>query len=180
MKPSPHQVEYYEGLVRKTAAMTVPLVEDEYEDIVQVLRVKCWRALCAYDPSRSKLPVERYVFSCMRNQVKDLLKRKRRNLLYIEDQKSTQAGDVSTDHFEAAYLVDERSFDGVEAELPLIPCTLSDLERQVLALLYADYTQVETALRLGVPRNEVERAVRSIRSKMADWRPGVTAAVVVA
>jgi DNA-directed RNA polymerase specialized sigma24 family protein len=48
---------------------------------------------------------------------------------------------------------------------------LTALERGVLALLYEGYKQREVALRLGVPRGEVERAVKAIRSKMGDWRP---------
>jgi RNA polymerase sigma factor (sigma-70 family) len=165
-RPSPYTVEFYEGLVRKTAGMTFPLVEDEYEDIVQILRLKCWRALESYDPARATQTVQGYVFMCVRNQVKDLIKKKRRDELYIEDQRA--GGD---DHFDGLYLIDEEPYDAIEAELPLIPSTLTALERGVLALLYEGYKQREVALRLGVPRGEVERAVKAIRSKMGDWRP---------
>lgn len=165
-RPTPYTVEFYEGLVRKTAGMTFPLVEDEYEDIVQILRLKCWRALESYDPARATQTVQGYVFMCVRNQVKDLMKKKRRDELYIEDQRG--AGD---DHFDALYLIDDQGYEGVEAELPLIPNSLSDLERRVLALLYEGYKQREVALRLAVPRGEVERAVKAIRIKMGDWRP---------
>ena len=58
--------------------MYAPHVQEEYEDIVSVLRIKVWRALCAFDPARSSMPVQRYVFSCVKNQAKDLVKKRRR------------------------------------------------------------------------------------------------------
>lgn len=161
------EIPYYEGLIRRTAAMCAPRVEVEYEDIVAIFRIKVWRALEAFDASRSHMPVERYVFSCVKNQEKDILKRKRRHELYVEDVRATDA------RFEESYLAVEEDdvFAEVERELPLIPSTLTDVERQVIVHLYRDLSQRETALLLGLSRSEMERAMRSIRMKMADWRP---------
>jgi RNA polymerase sigma factor (sigma-70 family) len=165
----PTEIPYYEGLIRTTAAMCAPRVEVEYEDIVSIFRIKVWRALEAFDPTRSRMPVERYVFSCVKNQEKDLLKRKRRGELYIEDVRGP--GEGGQDAFEEAYLAAEDDYAGVERELPVIPSTLSQLERQVIVRLYSGLTQRETAFAMLLTRSEMERTMRDIRTKMADWRP---------
>lgn len=171
----PSEIAFYEGLIRKTAAIYSPRIQEDYEDIVQILRVKVWKALLAYDPERSTQQVEKFVFSCVANQVKDLLKRKRRNELYIEEIRGTEL-ETQTDVFDGRYLAvtSEQALAEAELERPLIPSTLTDVERRVLALLYADYSQRESATRLGLTRAEVERAVRGIRQKMADWQPSTT------
>lgn len=169
----PYTVQFYEGLVRRTAAKFGDRIEEEYEDLLSILRIKCWRALESYDSTRSKMPVERYVFSCLYNQVKDLLKRQRRNHLYIEDVAPSTAAKARRDAFDARYLcVDE---DEVFAEVvegtPLIPSTLSPAERRVIVYLYLEYTQADIALALNLTKREVAKTVKSIRQKMADWRP---------
>lgn len=173
---TPRDIEFYEGLVFKTASMYAAYVEEDLEDIQQVLRIKVWRALEAFDPTRSSMTRQRYVFSCVKNQCKDLVKKKRRNELFIEDVSGVKVGTddfTVRDAFEARYLCSDASehFDHIESGPPLIPSTLSKLEREVVALLYLDFSQKEAATLLGVRRNEMERAVRSLRDKMADWRP---------
>jgi len=150
--------------------MYSPLVEDDFEDVQQLLRVKVWRALAAYDPARSRLPVERYVFSCVRNQVKDILKRKRRNEVYIDDFGQL---DNSRDYFEAKFLTEtqEECYAAVEDEPPLIPKTLSAEERRVVCLLYAGYSAREVAGKLELKSAAVTAHVQNIRIKMSDWRP---------
>jgi predicted DNA-binding protein (UPF0251 family) len=44
----------------------------------------------------------------------------------------------------------------------------------VVAYLYLGYRQTEIATMMSCPRREIERRVRSIRRKMADWRPSLT------
>ena len=51
--------------------------------------------------------------------------------------------------------------------------TLTLVERRVIVDLYSDHSQRETAFLLGMGRSEMERTMRSIRTKMADWRPRV-------
>lgn len=172
----PQELAYYEGLVFKTAAMYSPLVEEDFEDVQQLLRMKVWRALAAYDPARSKLPVERYVFSCVRNQVKDILKRKRRNEVYIDDFGQL---DNSRDYFEAKFLAEthEETYADIEEEPPLIPSTLSVLERRIVCLLYAGYSTRETAAKLELRSAVITASLQSIRVKMSDWRPPVEQAV---
>lgn len=172
----------YEGLIHKTASMYVGIVEEEFDDVVQILRVKVWRALEAFDPARSKLPVDRYVFGCMRNQVMDLLKKKRHGTLFIEDVAPVGGAEHMShgssapgmrDKFDQRYLsVDhETVFGGCEDVAPLIPSTLTERERQVVALLYLDYRQVEIAEMLDLKKGEMARMVSSVRVKMGDWRP---------
>jgi RNA polymerase sigma factor (sigma-70 family) len=157
-------IGFYEGLVRKTAAIIAPYVQEDYEDIVSILRIKVWRALEAFDSTRSAMPVERYVFSCVANQKKDLLKRRRRHEVSFDD-----LADAAT--YEPSVTADS-VYAEVEAELPVIPCTLTQLERAVILRLYTDCSQRETAVLLGLSRAEMERTVKGIRTKMADWRPG--------
>lgn len=160
-KLRPTEIPYYEGLIRKTASMCAPKVQEEYEDIVSIFRVKVWRALGTYDPSRSTMTVQAYVFSCVKNQEKDLLKRKRRQEVFFDE-----VPDVSRlDHHDV--------YGDVEREQPVIPSTLTAVEREVIVRLHMDYSQRDIAATLGLTRSEMERVVRSIRVKMADWRPSV-------
>jgi RNA polymerase sigma factor (sigma-70 family) len=169
--PAPTDIAYYEGLIHKTASMYVNLVDDDFDDIVSVLRIKVWKALRAFDPSKVRTQtVEKYIFMCVKNQCKDLIRKKRRHEVLMDDL-SPDGGDapvgwmrqLSTDH--------EQEYGAVEEEELLVPSTLSALERRVVFWLYLDRTHREVADLLGLTRAEMERAVRTIRQKMADWRP---------
>lgn len=156
--PASTEIAYYEGLVRKTAAMIAPLVQEEYEDIAAILRIKVWRALVAFDPARARLPVERYVFMCVTNQKKDLLKRKRRCEVPLDEEYDARV-DPDVVYCE------------VEDVAPIIPSTLSGFERDLVARLYLGYTERQVAGVLGLTRSQMERALEGVRVKMADWRP---------
>lgn len=157
------EIPYYEGLIHKTAGMYARFIQEDYDDIVSILRIKVWWALEYYDPARSRQPVDRFVFSCVKNQVKDLLKRKRRDEVYLEDQPES-----ITDH----HCVDaDVVFQDIERELPGIPNTLTGVEREVLVRLYLSLTQREVSADLGLTRSEMEKTMRSLRTKMADWEP---------
>lgn len=164
------QPEDYEGLVYATAALVAPLVQEEFEDIAQLLRVKVWRALEAFDPTRSRLPRRRYVFMCVTNQVKDIKNRKRRYDLHIE---ALGEDGAAHDGFELRYLaVDaEVVYAEVDDEPLVLPTTLSAQEGQVVILLCEDYKQAEVGRMLHMDKRGMERAMRAIRSKMADWKP---------
>jgi RNA polymerase sigma factor (sigma-70 family) len=153
--PQSTEIAFYEGLVRKTAALVSPFVQEEYEDIVAILRIKVWRALVAFDPERATQPVERYVFMCVANQKKDLLKRKRRQEVPLDD---THDQRVERD---VVYLA-------VEDATPVLPVTLNVLERNLIARLYLGYTERQTARSLGLSRAEMERALEGVRSKMTE------------
>ena len=167
---APTEILHYEGLIRKTAAMCAPRVQEEYEDIVSIFRIKVWRALGTFDPSRSTMTVQAYVFSCVKNQEKDLLKRKRRQEVLMADSAAELAGQVTSE---------DDVYAEVERELPVIPSTLTGLERQVIVRLYLDETQRDIAVGFGMTRSEMERVVRSIRTKMADWKPSPAPASVL-
>jgi DNA-directed RNA polymerase specialized sigma24 family protein len=63
----------------------------------------------------------------------------------------------------------------VDEDDVLIPSTVTAFERRVLLLLYTgDYKQGEMALRLGVEKREVEKAIRALRDKFADWCPSAS------
>lgn len=178
---TPYEIAYYEGLVFKTTSMYVEIVEDDFDDVQQFLRIKVWRALESFDPALARQTVDGYVFQCMRNGVKDLLKKKRRDLSYIEDhadhyQHEPHGSNAPRplDRFEHSYLSadHEQTFGAVDEQGALVmPSTLTPTERSIVALLYAGYTQKEAAVHLGLRRAEMERSVKSIRQKLADWRP---------
>lgn len=166
----------YEGLIHCTAERYVGFLDHDLDDIKQVLRVKVWQALTAYDGSRSPQAIERFVFSCMRNRVKDLLKEQdRRNdrrqgtQLYLED----SPGHATQEAFELRYLAqdDELAYAEVEDEPVPLPSTLTELERSVVRLLVLDYAQTEVARELGVSRQRVRTALAAVQEKMGDWAP---------
>lgn len=180
------RVEYYEGLVKKTAGKYHAIVQEEYEDMCQILRLKVFQALESFKPEKSRVPAANYVFSCVRNQVKDLFKRKRRDELLIEDiAPSVDTNGYGreftglTDTFDSKYmrLDEDEVFAEILRETPLIPSTLTDTERGVLVGLYLEYQQKDIAERLGITIREVARAVKAIKVKMADWKPSSTGSV---
>lgn len=191
----PRLLAHYEGLVRKTAARyagIMRIVGDDFDDVCQVLRLKVWKALLAFEPGRyseDRLVAARdsYVFGCLRNQIKDMLKQAERSKGTPRDSYSIEGfttgrgdrienpGDAGSerDRFDSRYLQvrEDEVFGEVEADAVLIPSTLNPNERRVLICMYLEYSQPEAALRLGLQRTEVERAVKNIRKKMADWKP---------
>jgi hypothetical protein len=42
--PNPTQVEFSERLIHKTASLHVTYVDEEFEDLVSILRIEAWRA----------------------------------------------------------------------------------------------------------------------------------------
>lgn len=140
----------------------------------QLLRLKVAQALVAFDASRSGMETKDYVFGCMRNRVKDLLKEQdRRNRrrgggqLHVEDISERDS------RFESRYfqVSDEQAFLAVEDEWMPLPATLTELERHVVYFLLLDLNQTEIARELGVSRERVRSAHRSVETKMEDWRP---------
>lgn len=174
-------IQRYEGLIFKTATLYEGRVEGmDLDDLRQVFRIKVWRALQSYDPTRSSLPEGRFVFGCLVNQGKDLLRRKRRGDLYIED--VAPANDYENgprDRFESHYLSlePEEVFGLIEREETVVPNTLTGVERRVVCLLYADYKKSEIARALEISRHAVETAIDRVQDKMADWAPIVPEAV---
>lgn len=183
-------ISHYERLIFKHAMRVTGIVEMDFDDIQQVYRVKVWKALESFDEVRfGGRPLHRpgastcrcrqcrYVFLCLKNMEKDLLKRKRRGDLYIEDIAPTgsieASGLQSRDRFESRYLsagADE-VYGSVEDEPVLLPSTLSQRERRIVVLLYRDFSQAEIRRDLGLERSEMDRTVKSIRLKFEDWRP---------
>jgi RNA polymerase sigma factor (sigma-70 family) len=172
----PSVLRHYEGLVYKTAGMLAPYVEMEREDIQQVLWIKVFRALMAWNPERSRTSRDKYVFMCVHDQGKDVLKRVRRGTLHIEDFRRDDAAEEGQrqDGFDARYLSQshEDTYGAVE-EAVLIPSTLTAQERRLVVLLYREYRQIEAARMMGIAKKDVEKLLASIRDKMADWNPGI-------
>lgn len=161
-RPPHPPVEHYEGLIFTHSLRIVGRVEDDLDDIRQTYRIKVWTALAAYDPARCRTSVDRWVFCCLKNAEKDMLKKRRRGELHLEDV------DVS-ERFQSVDA--EVVYAQVEASRPLLPNTLSGLELRAVVLLYRGYKQTEAARRLGIDARAMKRIVRSVRDKMADWKP---------
>jgi len=154
----------------------------DFDDICAVLRIKVWKALEAYDPDRWA-DRDGYVFMCVRNQGKDLVKRRTpehiaRDALYIEDvapvhhDSPRENNNGIRDAFELRYLsMNGEAFDKVIEEPLRLPNTLTTNERRVLMLLYLEHRQAEIAPILGLTPSKVKACVKGIREKMADWMP---------
>lgn len=182
---NPELLRHYEGLVYRTAQMIDRFVEDDFDDIVQELRIKVWKALEKWDPARAPKLVAKYgedvardrsVFAWVKNKQIDIVKKKRRgdvslDSLGIRDTVSEFGVDGQLVGLHAAVGAEDEGFARAEAGLPLIPSTLGDMELRVMCLLYADYWQSEIAATLGIEKRDVERILRSVRRKMADWKP---------
>lgn len=180
-----------------TARRYHPFVQDDFEDICQFLRIKVYRALLSYDARKARAiredgrdPRDAYVFSCVKNGAKDLFKRGQRDEVFLEDLAPASSFDSSDgrpglksrDRFEheiGMTSTHEQVYGTVEDDDVLVPNTLSDLEKHVVVLLYRDYRQSEVARKLGLPKRDMERTMRSIRQKLADWRPNVEVVVFV-
>lgn len=186
LKPEkdPTRVEYYEGLVKTTAGKYHAVVQEEYEDMCQTLRLKVLEALASYDPKRAKQPIKGYVFSCVYNKVKDFLKRRRRDDLHLEDVAPQWTGSANgerqksggTDKFDGKYFMEAEAdaFRDILRQTPLIPESLTETEEKVLLGLYLECQQREIADRFDLSPREVAKAVKAIKEKMADWKPSST------
>lgn len=172
----------FEGLVLETARQIVSSgVELEFEDIAQLLRIKVWRAVVAYDSAHERrLPLRNFVFGCLYNMRKDILKRPRRYNASVEAARARPAGITEggagwADVFDGRYLsIDaEVVYAEVECEEIVLPCTLTAIERRVIALRMAGRLLIEIDAELGLSRSQREAVMVSVRAKLADWAPSV-------
>lgn len=164
----------FEGLVRATAARYATYLDDDIEDIAQELRVKVWYSLQRYDRRRATQEIEQFVFSCVVNRVKDLLKgqsrlnaRRNGGPLYVEDCSASNPSAFEAEHFSTG--IDTVVEAVVELEKVELPSTITPDEKRVVVLLLLDLKQTEIAQVLGVPRSRVRATHTTIREKMADW-----------
>jgi DNA-directed RNA polymerase specialized sigma24 family protein len=182
----PKVLVHYEGLIFVVAQTLIGKgVEMEMEDVQQILRIKTYRSLERFQVERIRRRDEsaaeardRYIRMVLIDQGKDLLKRRRRGELHIEDLVATSpqadsGGLESRDWFDEKYLSSSHDdvYREVEAESFDLPATLTPLERRLVLFLYRDYKQSEAGRLLGLDKREIERAMRSIRLKLADWKP---------
>lgn len=189
----PKVLAQYEGLIFSTARLYVRYVDEAVDDIQQILRIKVYKALLSYDASKARPrddgrdPRDAYVFQCVKNQAKDLLKKKPRNESFIEDiapESRNQRGGLQTtrDWFEDAVGLTsshDEVYGAIEDDDLVVPNTLTQLERRVVCLLYAGYRQSEVARKLSLAKRDMERSMRAIRAKMEDWRPDIVPPILV-
>lgn len=169
----PQDPAYYEGLVFATAKLVSPVRGMELEDVQQVLRLKVWTALGQYNKDRSRMTVRAFVYACVRNQAKDLMKRNYVSTptltpMFIEDLCSPNgvSGDVARERFENRYLAERGSYEEVEGEPLPLPADLGADEKTVTLMLFLDYSREEIATECGLSKHRVDVLVKSIRMKM--------------
>lgn len=175
------ELRKYRSLIYKTATLIVGSVEGEFDDIVQTLAIKAWRAHDSFDPARfpgervdelGRSPRDRYVYFCIRNAVIDLQRKRRRPEVSLEGVKESRF--QSRDSFDVwAGLVSESDVElaHLDAEDLSLPNTLDQQERTVVGLLYAGRSQGEVRALLGIGVRPMEKVMRLIRVKLADWKP---------
>ncbi len=171
-------LEPFEGLIFSTAVRYAAYLDDDLDDIQQVLRIKVWQALCSFEASRSvryagdrEKARESFVFSCLRNRVKDLLKQQYRlndarkgGPLFVEG--------LDPGSFEQSMAAEDANLWEVTEGNVELPSTLDQVERALVGvLLTGDFTRAEIAMRLGVSRKRVLVLHRSVQEKLRDWAP---------
>jgi RNA polymerase sigma factor (sigma-70 family) len=129
---------------------------DEAEDVLQRVFYEVWRNRDRYDPDRS---LEAWVLGIARKRAIDQLRRRRGNVVPIEELRDI-AGDDGRELAERYARANE-----VRGALERLPRE----QREVLTLAYfGDLTQTEIADRLGVPLGTVKaRTFRGLR-RLAD------------
>lgn len=180
----------FEGLVKRTAREIVEAgVELEYDDVAQLVRVKVWRSIVSFSSERAaasrnmhqakdkrgRTPLERYVFGNVLNLRKDIEKRPRRYNASLDEIRERPMGDgLADDWFDDRFLSIEAEqvyWEVEEESEPLLPSTLTPIERQVALLRFNGAMLQEIDRELGLSRAQREEAMRSVRAKLADWRP---------
>lgn len=174
-----------------TARMFATQVGWEEDDMAQMLRLKVWKAVASFDPSRG-LSLERHVFGAITNRIKDFkrdaareVKRRDRYgvmFLHIEDMRSAYDDrNVSRQEaFDARYNFAERDevYGVIEEGKFVLPAGVTDREASVLVLLMHELSKTEIALRLGIPKPVVYECIDALRQKFADWAPVDSSRVV--
>lgn len=164
----------YEGLVFKTSQMFHDQVGLELDDMRQELRLSVLKARRAFHSKRSRLTERAFVYGCVANRVKDMKRdaaRRRNGRLVV-----VHVGEDSLDWFEFTYrqVTHDEVFGAIEDGSFRLPATITDGEQEILLMLVVGYTQTEIASSQGIAYATVNASVRSLREKMADWRPNGT------
>jgi hypothetical protein len=185
------RVARYEGLVVSTSRKFVNLLRIEEEDLKQMLREKVFKILGSYDPVRSKLPEERYVFGCLTNFITDLKQASIRgarieflslehgaNRLggaegivrqYIQGEVVGESAGPHGTHCEV--LVDDVRLELTESRVDGLP--VDRTEALVISLLYSKHSYAEIAIRLEITKLEVKSVVAGLRERFEDLRPSI-------
>ncbi len=146
-------------LVRDYVQRFVP--RDDAEDIVQITFLELWRARKRYDPSRS---LEGFVFGIARDRSIDHLRRKRHDVIEVDDLRNLM-GDDGRELVER--LVWAAEVRGALAELP-------EAQREALEMSYFDHrTQPEIARQLGVPIGTVKARMARGMKRLSSLIEGV-------
>lgn len=167
------RLESYEGLVHSTARKYEDPARKrgvELEDFEQILRIKVWWAIEHYSLT-SDLPVRRFVFGCLTNQVKDVLKRKRNQDAHLEDMMGASTtgseGEIGADSTRNALRYLSVSEEDTFADLlDELPNTLTEEELHVAEKLIAGWQQYRIAEEMQVSLGRVRAHIAALRLKL--------------
>jgi RNA polymerase sigma factor (sigma-70 family) len=171
----------FEGLVIQTARMYASQVGREESDLAQELRVRVWKAIEAYNPRRTTLPLERFVFGCVRNKMKDFFRdaarekarREREGVSFVcaEDLGAPEDSMTGEERFERYHFVTrEQVYGRVEGAVFVLPATVTETEARVAILLVQEVSRLEISVRLDMTDAEITAAIRALREKLRDWK----------
>jgi len=156
----------YEGLVISTVRYWRHMITTDMddEDIAQELRMKVWRALETFDPTRG-YPERNHVFGAVRNRVKDLIGKKRRENFecsLIDD----AAGDddwVTGGHRESAIVLSKYE---QQTKTDLIE-GISRLEQSIVILMVQGFNAPEISKEIGITVSSVRSHITKIREHVS-------------
>ncbi len=173
--------EDYEGLVHGTIKKHGVPPEMEREDVEQILRAKVVEALNRFDPKQG-LAQKNYVFGCVLNQMRDLLRKKPRfdvSIHQFEDSHTRDSGEHGQPRVGRARELkiglvetEEEAFAEVLNDEPVhLPNTLTGDEHRMATLLSEGATPTEVMEELGLNIWVWSRNLKSLKLKLADWNP---------
>lgn len=151
----------------------------EEDDLRQELWIKALKASRAFDPSKTKVSEENFVYMCLFNFVKDLKRveyrrhngsmnhngKGRGREVFTEDIPVYERDFGASTHGEVYGIVDDRF---------TLPSTVTQSEERIILLLLVGYTQSEARECLGISGDRMRKHMTTIRTKFADWRPSET------
>lgn len=175
------RIQKYEGLIVSTTMRFRPYITRDLsdEDIKQELRIKVWKALVNFDPSYG-FPEERHVFGAVRNRVKDLMIRKHRPEISIDEAflpggntevatkkhalswMANKSVDGQQTHTWSSYSIDFYSTD-ILSELP-------DVEQQIAVGIVSGFTAKEIQSMIDVKPSVYARHVAAIKAYLDEHR----------
>lgn len=165
------KLEEYEGLVIATTrywrhCITYDLAD---EDIQQELRMKVWRALLVFDPSRG-YPEKNHVFGAVRNRIKDLIGKKRREKVEVLVSTFEPSSDFhESNNFFSGKLHKGHAKDyaSIDDEKSDILFGLDEIDQWIGILMAQGYNAPEISREMGITVSAVRTGIARVREHVS-------------